>query len=171
MALPRLLPARRSVRLVGGTCALALAGGVLGLMADPASAANACTTDDNAVVCLDINPNASRQTYFVHVGVEVHMSRQEAQAYVDQGRPFTVTMRGADPAFDDALFTVPNSAISATDEFGLSADFDVAVGRFALNEDDSFFDDRDEVYADIDLFDARTGQTVSYESAQIKQKF
>jgi len=169
--LPHLLPSRRAGRLVGGVCALALTAGVLGLMADPASAEQRCTGRPDSNVCLAIDTNSNQSTYFIHVGIDVHMSLQEAQAYVSQGRPFTVTMMGADTFDDDTLFNVPMSALGASAESGLSADFDVAVAQFSMDEDDSFFDDVDEVYASIDLFNARSGRHFNYRSDQFTQVF
>ena len=171
MTLPHLVRTTRARRFVSGVCALALATGVLGLMAGPASAEQKCTGRPDSNVCLDITSNSNQSTYFIHVGIDVHMSLQEAQAYVSQGRPFTVTMMGADTFDDDTLFTVPMSALGASAESGLSADFDVAVAQFSMDEDDSFFDDVDEVYASIDLFNARSGRHFNYRSDQFTQVF
>jgi hypothetical protein len=63
------------------------------------------------------------------------------------------------------------SALGASAESGLSADFDVAVAQFSMDEDDSFFDDVDEVYASIDLFNARSGRHFNYRSDQFTQVF
>ena len=118
MTLPHLLRSRAR-RLVSGACALALATGVLGLMADPASAEMRCTGRPESNVCLSIDTNSNQSTYFIHVGIDVHMSLQEAQAYVAQGRPFTVKMMGADTFDDDFLFNVPMSALGASAESGV----------------------------------------------------
>jgi len=171
MSLPRLLPARRAKRLASSVCALAVAIGALGLLADPASAEMKCTGRTDANVCLTITSNNNQSTYFIHIGIDVHMSLSEAQAYVRQGRPFTVRMMGSDTFSDDVLFEVPMSAIGASAESGLGADFDVAVGQFAMDEDDSFFDDIDEVYANIDLFNSRNGRTFNYRSHKFTQVF
>jgi hypothetical protein len=66
-------------------------------------------------------------------------------------------MKGQDTFSDDDLFPVFLTGIGAFDESGLSADFDVAVAQFSMDEDDDLFDDVDEVHADIDVRSRRPG--------------
>ena len=175
MAFPLLLsPARLKRRLGGGLTALALTAGTIGALAataGPAAADQQCTGRPEVNVCIDIFPVFDGRSYRVHVGIDVHMSQAAAQAYVNQGRPFTVTMMGSDPADDDTLFNVPMSVIVADAESGLAADFDVAVAQFSLDEDDSIFDDVDEVYARIVLRDARTNRSFTYLSDTVTRVF
>ena len=63
------------------------------------------------------------------------------------------------------------SLIVADAESGLAADFDVAVAQFSLDEDDSIFDDVDEVYARIVLRDARTNRSFTYLSDTVTRVF
>jgi hypothetical protein len=175
VAFPNLLsPTRFKRRLGGGLTALALTAGTIGALgatAAPAAADQQCTGRPEVNVCIDIFPVFDGRSFHIHVGIDVHMSQQAAQAYVDQGRPFTVTMMGSDPVDDDTLFNVPMSAIGASAESGLGADFDVAVAQFSLDEDDSIFDDVDEVYARIVLRDARSGRSFTYLSDTVTQVF
>jgi hypothetical protein len=170
VALPNLLSSTRiKRRLGGGLVAVAMTAGTIGaiaMTAGPAAADQQCTGGRAANVCIDIVPVFNGQDYRIHIGIDAHMSLQQAEAYVAQGRPFTVTMMGSDPVDDDTLFTVPMTAIGASAESGLGADFDVTVATFSLDEDDSIFDDVDEVYARIELHGGPT-----YRSDIITQVF
>jgi hypothetical protein len=173
VALSNLLPSTRvRRRLLGGLAAAALTTGALGLMAGPASAEQKCTGRPDSNVCLAITTNSNQSTYFIHVGIDVHMSRASAQQYIDAsgGNPFNARMWGSDTFSDDDLFPVFLTDIGASDESGLSADFDVAVAQFSMDEDDDLFDDVDEVYASINLR-SPSGRTFNYRSPTFTQVF
>lgn len=158
---------RRLVRL---TVAVAAVAGAIGAMATPASAAQTCTGETASNVCLSIN-QLNDGTYAVHVGIDVHMSLAAAQEYIDdQGDPFQVVVKG-DDKFDDTLFSVPRTALSASSGSGLSGDFDVIVFGFQLDEDHDWWDNHDEVYAWITLTDTDTGNSVDFGSNQITGYF
>ena len=132
--------------------------GAVGLTAGPASAEHACGAVNNADVCLWIN-RLDNGLFAIDVGIDVHMSVEEAQEYVgDPGDPFTVEIRGDDgnensPQLAEHLFTVPLVAVGASVEAGLSADFhreDVPGGW--LNEDNG----QDEIRALVTLTDTDT---------------
>lgn len=123
--------------------------GAVGLMTGPASAAQTCTGRPDSNLCLAIN-GVGNGNFAVHVGIDVHMSRDEAQEYIDDpGDPFTVWIRGDDGEF---LFTLPTTALGASEESGLSGDFDRIVPGTALNEDSG----QDEIVAFVILTDTDT---------------
>jgi hypothetical protein len=145
----------------------------VGLIAAPASAAvNHCDGDSTVVTCLLIDQNQDG-TYYVEVGIDVHMSVQDAQAIIDQpGDPFTVTIVGSDPLADNNLFAVSMFGLGASAESGLSAGFArTGVPRAWLDEDDSIFDRTDEVFARIVLTDARTNTSRTFNTVIISQQF
>jgi hypothetical protein len=144
--------------------------GAVGLTAGPASAAQNCKTVNNAFVCLAIN-RLDNGLFAVLVGIEVHMSVAEAQEYVDDpDDPFTVEIRGDDgnensPQLAEHLFTLPITGLGASDEFGLSADFERQdVQANWLNEDNG----QDEIRALVTLIDTDTNTvTATYISGRI----
>ena len=155
------------------TIGLTAVASAVGLMAAPALAApNRCTSPDNVVRCLYIerNPNG---TYYVEIGIDVPMSVQDAQAIIDQpGDPFLVTMVGSDPLADNNLFTVPPYALDATAADGLRGRFSRdQIPRSWLNEDNSIFDQTDEVFARIVLTDLRNNSTRTFNTVIVSQQF
>ncbi|GAA3794759.1 hypothetical protein GCM10022226_12640 [Sphaerisporangium flaviroseum] len=104
----------------------------------------------------------------VHLGIDVDMSRADAQAIIDHpGEEFSAKIRGDDPVSDNNLVSVPVTW-SAAWEGGLSAEFDRVATFGQLNEDDGFFDGYvDELYGHIDLADPRSGQTRGFNSVVI----
>jgi hypothetical protein len=160
-------PRRRLRRGVG---ALAMAAATVGVLASPAAADQRCTGASDANVCLDITPIGNRD-YRVHVGIDIHMSRQDAQAIIDApGNPVYAYIVGSDPAFDDYRFLMAPSALGSGPD-GLGADFDSTVDGTEIDEDTSFFDDRDEIFAEIYLFDRRTGTSRTFRSDQFTGHF
>jgi hypothetical protein len=156
--------------------ALAVVAVALGYMAGSASAGpQQCngTPGSRANICLHIPSTGNGNFYNVHVGVEVHMSRADAQALINQpGDPFTVRLMGSDSGSgDDFLGFVPMTAIGASDDFGLNANFDQFTDRFHLNEDDSIFNDIDEVYVEIRMVDRDRGTSTTFRSDTIVQIF
>lgn len=101
------------------------------------------------------------------------MSVQDAQAIIDQpGDPFVVTMVGSDPLADNNLFNVPRYALDATAEDGLRGRFSQdQIPRSLLNEDNSIFDQMDEVFARIVLTDLRNNSTRTFKTVIISQQF
>jgi hypothetical protein len=127
----------------------------------------ACNYPEGSNTCLTITYQGNA-VYDVHVGIDVYMSHQDAQDILNApGEPFVAEIMGDDghgPLNDQVLFEVPiATGWPAAGEGSLSAEFDKRVGQRALNEDDG----RDEVYARVRLFDARTGQTRIFTSGKI----
>jgi hypothetical protein len=150
------------------TCVL-----MAGLMATPASAEQRCTGATASNVCLNIDPTSQTdQDYMVHIGIDIHMSQAQAQAILDgPGDPFSARMMGSDPLSDDDLFNVHLTGESASAEAGLSANFDMVASRSQLDEDDSFFDDVDEVFGRVKLVDPGTGAVTFYNTPIITRVF
>jgi len=134
--------------------------------ATPASADYLC--NGGASVSLQISPP---YTYDVYLGIDIPMSQPEAQAIINApGEPFSAVMFGEDPSSNDYLFSMPASPPIAWSG-GLSSEFSVTVDDSDLDEDDSWFDDRDEVFAEIQLYDGRSGTTCTYRSGTIRRYF
>ncbi|MEN3359715.1 MAG: hypothetical protein V7637_3697 [Mycobacteriales bacterium] len=150
---PRGHTKRRLLRLlIAATVVL----GAVGLTAGPASAARNCTGPANSSLCLTIN-GVGNGNFDVLVGIDVHMSLEEAQEYMgDPGDPFVVWIRGDDSgSLAEFLFTVPLINLGASAEFGLSGDFDIVVPGSWLNEDNG----QDEIRAQVFLIDTDTNTT------------
>jgi hypothetical protein len=132
--------------------------GAVGLSAGPASAAQTCTGAADSNLCFAINGVGSGN-FAVHVGIDVHMSLEDAQEYIDDpGNPFVVWIRGDDSgSLNEFLFTVPITDLGASSGFGLSADFDIVVPGSWLNEDNG----QDEVRAQVFLIDTDTNTTTA----------
>jgi hypothetical protein len=162
------------LRFRRGLAALTMAAGGVGvivLVADPASAEMKCTGRPEANVCLSIEPTFDGRDYNVHVGIDVHMSLATAQRYVAQGSPLTAKIMGSDTFSDDFRFFMRVTDLGASADYGLSADFDYVASQSQMNEDDSIFDDVDEIYASIDLYDAQSGRHFTYRSDTFTQVF
>ncbi|MGD9754713.1 MAG: hypothetical protein AB7W59_27295 [Acidimicrobiia bacterium] len=116
-------------------------------LAQPAGAVGSCTNRDDYVICFTVTWFAPR-TYAVHIGLDVAMSRDEAQRLIDTYGDGTVVaiVKGLDGWESDLLFGVPLTWVAATDS-GLSAELDVNVTQDSLNEDDTWYDRRDEIVA------------------------
>jgi len=150
---PRGRSRRRLLQLLIAATAVV---GAVGLMAGPASAAQTCTGAADSNLCLAIN-GLGGNTFAVHVGIDVHMSLEKAQEYIDDpGDPFIVWIRGDDSgSLAEFLFTVPRTALGASAESGLSGDFDITVPGSLLNEDTG----QDEIRAQVFLIDTDTTHT------------
>ncbi|MET9338932.1 hypothetical protein [Nonomuraea sp. NPDC003804] len=154
-------------RLAVLTTALALP---IVALAGPASAEQQCRAGNGAVVCLSIDGLAN-STYAVHIGIDVSMSRQDAQAIIDApGDPVSARVLGAD-TFDDNLFSVPLTAVWASAESGLSAEFDIIVNPFQLDEDDAPGDRGDEVFGRVRFVDPRTNTSRTFNTPEIHRDF
>jgi hypothetical protein len=155
-------------RAIGAVGALLLAASAVAVTASAASAQMAChwPPEGGSNTCLTIVA-LGNDVYSIHVGIDVHMSQQEAQAIIDAngGAPFGALIMADDEGYDTtSMFEVPATWVVAG-EGGLSAEFDLQVGSDALNEDK---DGRDEVYARVILYDPRYYPTPRiFESGQI----
>jgi len=147
---------RRVLALRAGRviAAVAVACGAVAVTATAASAAQSCNGGVEYGSCIDITEIGTTDLHRVHLGIDVYMSRQDAQAIIDRpGEEFSATLMGDDPAYDNALINVPVTW-SAAGDGGLSAEFDInALQGYWLNEDWG----QDEVYARIRLWDPRSG--------------
>jgi hypothetical protein len=113
-------------------------------LAGPASAepnpVNVCNSGSDFTVCFILDRLQLGGDINVHLGIDVAMSREEAQAIIDHpGEEFSAKIIGQDPAFDNSLVSVPVTWSSAWDG-GLSAEFDMVATWSQLNEDEGFFD-------------------------------
>jgi hypothetical protein len=155
---------------MGAFGALVLAASALALTASAASATMACHYPEGSNTCLTIEPLGNRY-YAVKIGIDIYMTRQEAEALITWARYcwpqpcglFSARLWGEDPGGDPGLFTVPVSWVAAW-EGGLSAEFDLTVYSSRLNEDT---DGRDEIYASVDMTDYRTGQRLWFTSGLV----
>jgi hypothetical protein len=127
----------------------------------PASAApepeTRCTSGSGYAMCFTL-ARLDDGNIAVHLGIDVAMSRAEAQAVIDHpGEEFSAKIVGDDPVYDNNLVSVPVTW-SAAGDGGLSAEFDRLATYGDLNEDDGYFDGYiDELYGHIDLADPRSG--------------
>jgi hypothetical protein len=151
----RLRRVRRPVRLVQVLIAvLAVAGATL-VTAGPASAAMQCDYQVGLYnVCLSVD-GVGDGKYHVHVGIDVHMSLADAQEYLDDdGDPFLAIIRGDDGGGLAEVLSYPTlRGLGASDESGLSADFDATIPGSVLDEDHG---DGDEIRAQVRLTDTDT---------------
>jgi hypothetical protein len=112
----------------------------------------ACHYPEGSNTCLTITYKGA-DTYSVQVGIDVYMTRQQAQDYIDRlhGHPFVAYLVDDDGEgnLNRTLFEIylDRSSVSAWDG-GLSAAFERQVGSQALDVDDG----RDELYAKVFLF-------------------
>lgn len=149
----------RAHRAGGVIAAVGVALGALVVTASAASADQSCRSGVGYVNCIDITQSAIiPPSYRVHFGIDVHMSRQDAEAILAGGGGFSATLMGDDYWYDNALKIVPVTWQAAGDG-SLSAEFDTDVPRSLLNED---WDGRDEVYGRIRLYDPRTRTTSTF---------
>ena len=144
----------RYPRLVRLLAAMAVMLGVLVASALPASAASArsCRRGSDHVVCFSVTQSGSR-TYVVHIGIDVTMSREDAQARIDAGGIYVVhsLVVGADLVEDDSLFYMTTSWAEAGDG-GLAAELELRVDQAKVNEDDDPWDRYDELYALVGVY-------------------
>ncbi len=85
----------------------------------------------------------------------------------------TCKLLGDDPIFDDSLFNYPNPKIfpDATPSRVENVLFSATMPSSTLNEDDSIFDNTDEVYAALTLRNLETGQQVTANTHDIVHNF
>lgn len=146
-----------------GVLGLATAG-IMSVTAGAAQAEMTCSPTSTHNICFTISP--AGELYDVSVGIDIKMSRNDAEAIIAQpGDPVDAWAMGAD-WFDNAEFKVPLSWVRATDN-GLSAQFYIRVPYNTLDEDP---DGGDELYARVRLFDQRTS-TKTYKSKELHSPF
>jgi hypothetical protein len=151
-------PSRNSGRSRRVAAVAAIALGTVALTATTAAAQGACRSEPGSVNCFSID-YVGNGDYKVHVGIDVDMSRADAQTFIDHpGEEFSAKLYGDDPLWDNALKNLPVTWSAAWDG-GLSAEFDVVVDRRVLDEDS---DGRDELFSRIRLWDPRTNTTRTF---------
>jgi hypothetical protein len=139
--------------------------GIMTVTAGAAQAKTTCSNNDRHVICFTINKVGS-DLYDVSVGIDVRMSRADADAIIAQaGDPVDAWAMGAD-WFDNAEFRIPLAWVNSNDN-GLSAQFSIRVPYNALDEDP---DGGDELYARVRLFDQRTS-TKTFKSRELHSPF
>ena len=161
-------------RALGAVGALMIAASAVAVTASAVSATMACNfpPQGGSNTCLTIEP-LGNDIYIIHVGIDVEMSRQDAQTLINAnyGVPFgtLIMAHDHDRTSDDtaSLFEVPTTWVVAGDG-GLSAEFNLQVGSDALDEDK---DGRDEVYARVILYDTRYPQPRIFESGIITDNY
>jgi len=129
-----------------------------------------CRSQTNSyIVCFTIGQEGAGQFFDVHIGIDVTMSRQDAQNIIDApGQEFSATLYGEDPLFDDTLKTIRLTSSWAW-EGGLSAEFDSVVTAELLDEDST--DPTDEIFARVNLRIPSTGQTRPFRTNNINEPF
>ena len=164
---------RRVAQLV---TALAIVAGLGVATAGTAAAANvgewACNYDSSRNTCLYI-ANLGDHRYAVHVGIDVHMSQQDAQNIVDSGFVPWADLWGDDGSAGVGshgyLTSIPITGIWANSG-GLSAEFDIQVGQELLNEDKNK-NDADEIVAFVHRYDPSANRTYNYRSGEVISAF
>jgi len=124
---------------------------------------------NNYIICFRISQLGVGPDFTVHVGIDVNMSRQDAQNIIDApGQEFSATLYGEDTFFDDTLKAIPVTWSSAW-EGGLSAEFDVYASAALLDEDST--DPTDEIFAKVKLRIPSTGATRSFRTNNVNEPF
>ena len=106
--------------------------------------------------------NYGQGTCAVRVGLDVAMSYADAVAFIAHpGEEATVKLYGDDPSFDNGIVGVAVDAPTWPQAWagGYSVEFAAEIPCRWLNEDNSIFDNRDEIYARVTFADFRTGTT------------
>jgi hypothetical protein len=142
---------RRVIQLV---LALAVVIGVSVATAGVAAAAGvgeqSCRGEANRYTICILISRYGLNDFQVYVGIDVTMSQQYAQSVIDgAGDPFSATVYGEDPVWDDTLMGLPLTGMWAWSG-GLSAEFHAVALDGKLNEDGG--GDKDEVFANVWLF-------------------
>lgn len=114
-------------------------------------------------ICLQIT-YAGAGFYKVDVGIDVFMSRADAQAIIDQeGDAFRGYLIGDDTWADNSVGNIPLTWEAAGDG-GIGAEFDALFHWSTLNED---WEGADEIYARVMLTDQRNGSVRTFESDDV----
>jgi hypothetical protein len=135
-------------------CAL-LGATTLGLVgAAPANAVIGTMTANLRVFKADSPPGY----YWVHVYGSISMTQAEAQGLINSGHKVVWRLIGDDPVFNDVQLGTRSAPIFVGPN-GLHYSHAERVPRAVVNEDDSFTDHHDELFADPKL-QTQTGQTI-----------
>lgn len=136
-------PGREPLRHAAAGLLIALMASIalLGLGQTPASAASLpqrCTGQVHVNVCLRFDQlDANR--YNVHVGIDFRITKSQAEEIILNagGNPYHARLFGVarEPVGNQEMFDIPATSLGASDEAGLSADFDVIKTRSELNKD------------------------------------
>jgi hypothetical protein len=147
--------------------AVLVACGAMAVLAGPASAEQRCRSGPGYVTCFSLE-RMNNTNIAVHIGIDVHMSQEDAQAIINApGEEFSAKVFGDDEFFDNALINVPVTWSAAGTE-GLSAEFDTVASWAQLDEDNSYWSGYvDELYASIKLVDPRTTVVRTFNTAII----
>lgn len=139
---------RRLLCVLLGVTALGLVG------AAPANAVIGTMTANLRVFKADSPPGY----YWVHVSGYVSMTQTEAQGLINSGHKVVWRLWGDDPTFNDLQLGTRSAPIFLGPN-GLHYSHAVKVPRSVVNEDDSFSDRHDELFADPKL-QTQTGATI-----------
>ncbi|HYO17576.1 MAG TPA: hypothetical protein VES02_02775 [Dermatophilaceae bacterium] len=159
----RMLPSR----IVRAMLAAMIAVGALIAGSTSASADPVCRQTNGSNICFSIEPIGNND-YAVHIGIDVTMSRQDAEAILaPPGDEFLAKLYGDDYWYDNFLKYVPLTWSAAWDG-GLSAEFDGVVDGCVLDED---YGGGDEVYGRVFLYDHRSNTTRTFDTNVISRSF
>jgi hypothetical protein len=133
----------RRIRRTAVALSVAAATTAAGLSAAPADAAIGPVS-----ARLSVAPNIQR--YSVDVTGVIRMSQAEAQDLIDRDYRVVWKLWGDDPVYNDLLFGPDPASITATPR-GLEFSGTRVTTGGVLDEDDSVFDDHDELFARVSL--------------------
>jgi len=107
------------------------------------------------------------QRYSVDVKGVIKMTQTEAQNMINSNYRVTWKLWGSDPVWDDFLFGPDPASLIATSQGLEFHGVRVTTGGM-LDEDDSWTDDRDELYAGVRLVKPNGSTLRSAESNQVR---
>jgi hypothetical protein len=123
---------------------------------------------DRYNICFSITRIGVGSSFAVHVGIDVHMSQQDAENIINApGQEFSAKIWADDPIWDNALKNIPVTWVAAGPE-GLGAEFDTVMTSHELDEDS---DGGDELYSVVKLYIPSTGDTRSFTSHNVNGRF
>jgi hypothetical protein len=162
---------RRAIQFV---LALAVVIGVSVATGGVAAAAGvgeqSCRSEANRYTICILISHLGLNDFEIYVGVDVTMSQQYAQSVIDlPGDPFSATMYGEDPIWDDTLMGLRLTGMWAWSG-GLSAEFYTVALKGMLNED-SGGGEQDEVFAKVWLFLPWPASSRSFRTTTINARF
>jgi hypothetical protein len=150
--------AARSVKLA------VLAAATLGLTFAAAGTANATVGSPSAR--LSIHPYISG-SYTVAVDGLIPMTKTEAQQMLNSGDAVVYSLWGADPASNDYLGGEFHVNVQSATAQGLEFHAYATWTAHQLDEDNSFYDNHDEIYASVRLSSSRGGTIRSANTAEV----
>ncbi|MEV0617371.1 hypothetical protein AB0I81_28885 [Nonomuraea sp. NPDC050404] len=136
--------------------------------AQPAAAAQSCTGQQQSNVCITTT-DIGGGLYHVTLGIDFRIGRAAAQQIIDApGEPFTGAVFEVDATLG-YLFSMPVIGVGASDDAGLSADFQLVVPRIWLDEDAGSAVDT--VRGRIRLLDSRVNRVITFHTPPLSQIF